>query len=221
MPAYTAFQIACMKDAITTDPNSVFAQQYSKLLDGVTFTADVKAPETASQGWGKGQGTGSARKAAYGPTEPQAAYIVKLLASREVPSSLRAEAENVAASKAVSALIDRLKACPWRQAAPAQGAAKPKLAAAGFYCREGLYYKVKENVNSGRRYASVYSEASGTWEYAKGMVMRLTEDQRLTQEQAAAFGHLYGVCCICTRTLSNDQSIERGIGSVCYAKMGW
>lgn len=43
----------------------------------------------------------------------------------------------------------------------------------------------------------------------------LTHDMRLTLEEAKKFGALYGTCCICGRTLTNELSIHIGIGPVC------
>ncbi len=60
-----------------------------------------------------------------------------------------------------------------------------------------------------------------TWTYAPGALRQLTAAMRLTEEQAAEFGQLYGVCCICSARLSNEESIERGIGPVCADKQGW
>lgn len=38
---------------------------------------------------------------------------------------------------------------------------------------------------------------------------------------AKAYGKAYGVCCVCSRTLTNDGSIERGIGPICAGRFGW
>lgn len=45
----------------------------------------------------------------------------------------------------------------------------------------------------------------------------ITADSKLTYEEAKAFGHLYGVC-IYGHPLSNEISIELGIGPVCGEK---
>lgn len=44
---------------------------------------------------------------------------------------------------------------------------------------------------------------------------------RVTREEAAAFGALYGVCIRCGRDLTAEVSIERAMGPVCAGKMGW
>lgn len=43
----------------------------------------------------------------------------------------------------------------------------------------------------------------------------LKPSMRLTIEEAQAFGKLYGVCCLCGRTLTNELSIHLGIGPIC------
>lgn len=43
----------------------------------------------------------------------------------------------------------------------------------------------------------------------------LKPSMRLTTAEAMAFGRLYGACCICGKTLTNELSIHLGIGPVC------
>jgi hypothetical protein len=38
---------------------------------------------------------------------------------------------------------------------------------------------------------------------------------------AEAYGHLTGHCCICSRELTNPESVARGIGPICADKFGW
>jgi hypothetical protein len=38
---------------------------------------------------------------------------------------------------------------------------------------------------------------------------------------AVAFGKAWGVCSVCDRTLTNDESIARGIGPICAERFGW
>jgi len=40
-------------------------------------------------------------------------------------------------------------------------------------------------------------------------------------QAAIAYGKAWSTCAVCGLTLTNDESIERGIGPVCYGKMGW
>lgn len=38
---------------------------------------------------------------------------------------------------------------------------------------------------------------------------------------AKAYGKAWNTCCVCARTLTNDESIERGIGPICAERFGW
>lgn len=100
----------------------------------------------------------------------------------------------------------------------------------GFYLHEGKIYKVQRAVHrSGHLYAKMLvlerrsegDRRGAGWVYVKGVVNKLHQDLRMTEEEAAAFGKLYGICCICGTQLNNEVSIERGIGPVCAKKMGW
>jgi len=42
----------------------------------------------------------------------------------------------------------------------------------------------------------------------------------MTVDEAARYGRLYGRCMVCGRTLTDEGSIERGIGPICASK-GW
>lgn len=44
---------------------------------------------------------------------------------------------------------------------------------------------------------------------------------RVTKDEAAAFGKLYGVCVRCHRDLTAEESIDRAMGPICAGKMGW
>lgn len=56
------------------------------------------------------------------------------------------------------------------------------------------------------------------FEYVQGLVYKIKPEWKMTLAQAQAFGNLYGVCCNCGRTLTNEVSIELGIGPICR---GW
>ncbi|HEY2245689.1 MAG TPA: DUF6011 domain-containing protein [Xanthobacteraceae bacterium] len=40
-------------------------------------------------------------------------------------------------------------------------------------------------------------------------------------QAAVAFGKAWGICTVCGRTLTDDQSIARGIGPICAENFGW
>ena len=40
-------------------------------------------------------------------------------------------------------------------------------------------------------------------------------------QAAIAYGKAWSICAVCSRTLTDDESIARGIGPICADKMGW
>lgn len=110
----------------------------------------------------------------------------------------------------------------------AVGERRSEPAEEGMYRREdGTIYKVQKAVHgSGRLYAKRLIEpneygARARFEYAPGMVYQLTAEEKMTRDEARAFGALYGTCCVCGRTLTDETSIAHGIGPVCEGRMGW
>lgn len=61
-------------------------------------------------------------------------------------------------------------------------------------------------------------EWSVSFEYAPGVVKTLSASTKMSLEEAKSFGALYGTCCVCGRTLTNEESIAAGIGPVCAGK---
>jgi hypothetical protein len=89
----------------------------------------------------------------------------------------------------------------------------------GFYLVDGRVIKVQVAVHgSGRLYGKVLDPGTGRFVYQAGIVRECTADRRMTLEQAAEYGHLYGVCARCGRPLTDEDSIARGIGPVCAGK---
>lgn len=109
----------------------------------------------------------------------------------------------------------------------------------GWYKVDDTIYKVQLAVHgSGRPYAKelvleellqeekielgiadlVATSHRGRWEYAPGAIKRLRPEHKLSIEEAAEYGKLYGVCVRCARTLTKEESIARGMGDVCAGK---
>lgn len=59
------------------------------------------------------------------------------------------------------------------------------------------------------------------WEfvYEQGAIRTLKASDRMTVEQARAFGIQYGVCCVCGAFLKDATSVENGIGPVCAKRV--
>jgi len=105
---------------------------------------------------------------------------------------------------------------------PAAPKAAPVELEDGMYKVGDAIYKVQHAVHgSGRQYAKQLVENDGEWsfEFAAGAISKIRPEHRLTMEQAAEFGALYGTCCVCGRTLTDEKSIERGIGPVCAGRL--
>jgi len=104
-----------------------------------------------------------------------------------------------------------------------------KRAAEGIYRKSGTIYKVQiAHHGSGQAYAKRLVETGvkdpktgknkWRWEMARGFVFELRPEHALTRDQAAEFGKLYGVCCVCGTILTDEKSIEAGIGPICADK---
>jgi hypothetical protein len=153
-------------------------------------------------------------------TEKQINFIFKLVSERDV-SGLDMPDPNMMNKKQASVWIDQLLSEPKTVGSTTN---KPDPDA-GFYYVDEHVYKVQVAVHgSGRKYAKVlvpdpYGVDKGTWEYAGRKPFHLLDETtKLTLEKAKELGHLYGICCICGATLTNESSIEAGIGPVCATK---
>ena len=92
----------------------------------------------------------------------------------------------------------------------------------GWYDLHGSIIKVQQaKYGSGRLYAKRLVEDDGgwRWRYESGLVNDLDDADRLSVEQAQKYGRLYGICVVCGRVLTDETSIERGIGPVCSRRL--
>jgi hypothetical protein len=100
----------------------------------------------------------------------------------------------------------------------------------GMYRKNDQIYKVQKAVHgSGHLYAKRLVKldeprqmARGIrtheFEYASGVVSILTPADKMTLEEAKTWGALYGTCCCCGALLTDEKSIEAGIGPICAGK---
>lgn len=178
------------------------------------------------------------------PTERQIAFLQKLLDERPSVrdglyfDTMSASAAAVVAPhdrKWVSGLIDSLLSTKPEVGAKAEAerafVAHTERADApvevGMYRRDGDIFKVQKSKSSGRLYAKRLVQIGGKrltepgevvqfeFQYESGAIFRLSAADKLSLEEAQQFGIQYGVCCVCSATLKDAQSVELGIGPVC------
>lgn len=84
---------------------------------------------------------------------------------------------------------------------------------------DGRIFKVQiAHHGSGAPYAKllvVHEDGSAEFVYAQGAVRMLSTETLMSLDEARSFGALYGVCCVCAATLTDEDSIRLGIGPVC------
>lgn len=158
-------------------------------------------------------------------TPKQVEYLQSLLRSRDVDRAMDiafiddAIAAGTLAKSAASEYIGDALRCPLRALRDPSRVAVAHIEQDGMYSMDGGVYKVQKAVHgSGRLYAKhliVDGFGKAHFEYAAGIVYKLTPAMRMTLEQAKQFGVLYGTCCVCGRTLTDETSIANGIGPVC------
>jgi hypothetical protein len=158
----------------------------------------------------------------FGPaTESQIDYLRSLLASRKVDTDYRADLEARLADGTLdkgraSDAISALRVAP---KAVAVAAAKPNVEE-GMYHKGGVIFRVHRSRESGNLYAKrleldLLSNGKPRFVYAKGAIMALTCEDKMSRDDAKAFGVETGICCVCGAFLTDEKSVSEGIGPVC------
>jgi hypothetical protein len=138
--------------------------------------------------------------------------------------------------KGASAVIDSLLKLPqvYTPATPVQTRQGPVLTD-GIYKdpATGTIYKAQYNKAQGdgtHLYAKkmtgveeVVARGGGlrnkiAWEYAGAAIRNLKPEWKLSADEATAFGKLYGICIYCGAELTDEDSIERAVGRICWSK---
>lgn len=159
-------------------------------------------------------------------------YSRKFKEDAELRAAFEATLETMTKVEAKQMLdmMQDLPDVPREQQAP--GAA-PEVEADGMYRNPetGEIFKVQiAHHGSGKLYAKKLvkldepttvrgKEAHFAFEMARGAIMTIKPEWQLTREDAKEFGDLYGCCMRCGTVLTDEASIERGMGPVCYDKM--
>jgi hypothetical protein len=149
---------------------------------------------------------------ANGASEKQAALIESLWTAKAHGFVDSVKTAALADRKAASALIDHLFKAP-KVAVVATEVPLPS----GIYAVGTDVYKVYWNQGKTHMLAKrlEVTNGSGSWTYAGAAARFVKAEQQMTLAQAKEFGAIYGVCCNCGATLTDETSIEAGIGPVC------
>lgn len=153
-------------------------------------------------------------------TERQVDYLRSLLDTRVIDAAKRDDllariADGTLDRDRASRAIDMLRVAPKVMARKVA----PSLEV-GMYRKDGEIYRVHRSRETGNLYAKrlvldLLAKREITFAYAKGAIMFLTEDDRMSLSEAKAFGVETGVCCVCGTFLTDPKSVEAGIGPVC------
>ncbi len=168
-------------------------------------------------------------------TNPQRSYLMSLTADRDYAGRLDASQvrllrgwqDNTLDKTGATRLIDALKRCPLKQAAPRNEDAM--RAEVGYYMLGDDIIHVSTSRSYPNRHiakvlvlSDVHTDKGvhrrGSWQWPKGLVWRLGPEHRLSEEQARSLSRQYGVCIVCGKTLINPAQVAEGIGKKCAEK---
>lgn len=114
-----------------------------------------------------------------------------------------------------SNIISELLAMP--KAQKANNTAKEPLAEGMYVTLDNRIFKVYENQEHTRMLCKELID--GSFEYLGMAQYKLPKDARkMTIEEAKEYGKVTGTCCVCSRRLTDEGSIEAGIGPICASK---
>lgn len=147
-----------------------------------------------------------------------------------------APAEMITASEIASGMPwSYTPSAPVPAAAPATKVA-PADMELGHYFKDGDAYKIVFNKAGTKKYAmKLYIQPTwgkagktlkGSWVYDSGAIYNLQPVDKMSKEQAdnyaASTMEKYGIafCCVCGKKLTAKESVTKGIGPVCSAKLG-
>lgn len=172
--------------------------------------------------------------AAPAPTEKQLAFVNVLAekVGRERYESVLLDHFSVVSAedldrRQISSLINSLKSAAdevrsaERQQSAERRVVQEAVAAAtsldvGMYSRNGTPFRVYPARNGGHLLTKALID--GQWVYQGAASRFVTVDMKMTLEEAKEYGLQTGVCVCCGRTLTDPESVERGIGPICLTK---
>lgn len=162
-------------------------------------------------------------------TAKQISFINSLLGERELTlgtgqtvEQIREQAETLSVEQA-SKWIERLLSLPKKESTPRRATFNSdRFVEAGMYRDGETVIRVYFGQQSGRMLAKKLVEHGDHWDWEYlGLAARFVAEEtpRLSIEEAAKFGRMTGTCAVCARRLDVPESVERGIGPVCFGRM--
>jgi hypothetical protein len=150
-------------------------------------------------------------------TDKQIAFLVKLLAEKiEDPAksldAIKWVNEHRMSKATASAKIEQYMKLPSVRKA---FSATPDVAE-GMYKVEGDIFKVYRT-QAGHIATKQLTEDGFEYTGRKPLAV-IKPEHRMTLDEAKAYGKVTGTCCNCGRLLTNEDSIEAGIGPICAGK---
>jgi hypothetical protein len=145
-------------------------------------------------------------------SEKQVSFLKSLLETRDY-SGEQPVFETLSSGEA-SDLITKLLKTPTKPKGGGVGVSKVGM----YQTADGTIYRVHESRMSGNLYAKKLDALAGTFEYESGAIYRLTADDKMSLENARAWGLETGMCCVCGTMLTDEVSVANGIGPVCEKK---
>ncbi len=119
-------------------------------------------------------------------------------------------------SAEASSLITELLNSPRKS-----GAVVERVSEEGMYRNaEGDIFRVQKSRQSGNLYAKKLDIFDGGFLYVQGAMRFIKPSDKMTLDEAKAFGVQFGICCWCGATLTDPVSVEQGIGPVCVKRWG-
>jgi hypothetical protein len=83
----------------------------------------------------------------------------------------------------------------------------------------GDIYRVQRSRESGRLYAKKLDWANNSFVFEAGAMRLITAGDRMTLDEAKAWGVETGICCVCSAFLTDPKSVSAGIGPVCAGRV--
>jgi hypothetical protein len=140
-------------------------------------------------------------------SEKQIAFLTTLTSERVFTSEITLA--NLT-SKEASDLITQLLASPKKSGV--------ELEVGMYKTADGEIYRVQRSRESGNLYAKRLDLIEG-FVYEAGCIRKITASDRMTLDEAKAFGVETGMCCVCGAFLTDPKSVEQGIGPICIKRV--